>query len=59
MNAYDLTRQFIEVLGDIDALIEKKGKVASAADDKLLDDKITVLENKMFDIKNKLKDTAI
>lgn len=59
MNAYDLTRQFIEVLGDIDALIEKKGKVASAADDKLLDDKITVLENKMFDIKNKLKETEI
>lgn len=59
MNAYDLTRQFIEVLGDIDALIEKKSKVASAAEDKLLDDKITVLENKMFDIKNKLKDTEI
>ena len=59
MNAYDLTRQFIEVLGDIDALIEKKWKTSSSAQDKLLDDKITVLENKMFDIKNKLKETEI
>lgn len=59
MNAYDLTRQFIEVLGDIDALLEKKAKVLSPDKDKLLDDKITILENKMFDIKNKLKDTEV
>lgn len=59
MNAYDLTREFIEVLGDIDALIEKKSKSKSISDDTLYDEKITVLENKMFEIKNKLKSTEI
>lgn len=59
MDAYDLTRKFIETLGDIDALTEKKSHTSSQEEDRLLDTRITALENDMFDIKNKLKSIEI
>lgn len=59
MNAYDLTKRFIETLGDIDEALEEKANAKTPDEDRLYDEKITVLENKMFDIKNKLKSTQI
>lgn len=54
MNCYDLALEFLRTVKEIDDLLDKKSH-SRAKDAALLDKQIDVLEEKMFDIKNKLK----
>lgn len=53
--AYDLSREFIEVLADIDRAIDAKSKTRDSKTSQMLDEKIDSLEAKMYDLKNTLK----
>lgn len=53
--AYDYTREFISVLTEIDEKLELKSKTRDKNKEKRLDKQIDELEEKMFQIKNKLK----
>lgn len=53
--AYDYTREFISVLAEIDAKVEKKAGVKNSEEEYRLDKEIDALEGKMFEIRNKLK----
>lgn len=54
MNGYDLAREFLTVVKDIDDLLDKKAK-SRKKDTPEIDKEIDILEEKMFEIKNKLK----
>ena len=58
MNCYDLTLEFLRIVTEIDQLVEKKAK-ASKKEDEILDQKIEVLEMRMFEIKNILKEKEL
>ena len=53
--AYDLSREFIEILADIDRALDAKSKTNDNRTIKILDEKIDSLEIKMYDLKNALK----
>lgn len=53
--AYDLSREFIEILADIDRALDAKSKTNDSRTIKILDEKIDSLEVKMYDLKNALK----
>lgn len=53
--AYDLSREFIEILADIDRVLDAKSKTNDNRTIKILDEKIDSLEVKMYDLKNALK----
>ncbi|MDU5103819.1 MAG: hypothetical protein E6240_15475 [Clostridium butyricum] len=53
--AYDYTREFISVLADIDEKLEMKCNTKNKEEENRLDKEIDELEEKMFQIKNKLK----
>lgn len=53
--AYDLSREFIEILADIDRALDAKSKTNDSRTIKILDEKIDSLEAKMYDLKNALK----
>lgn len=53
--AYDLSREFIEILADIDRALDAKSKTNDSRTIKILDEKIDSLETKMYDLKNALK----
>lgn len=53
--AYDLSREFIEILADIDRALDAKSKTNDNRTIKILDEKIDSLEVKMYDLKNALK----
>lgn len=53
--AYDLSREFIEILADIDRSLDAKSKTNDIRTIKVLDEKIDSLEAKMYDLKNALK----
>ncbi len=53
--AYDYTREFISVLADIDEKLEMKSNTKNKEEENRLDKEIDELEEKMFQIKNKLK----
>ena len=54
MNGYDLARELLTVVKDIDDLLDKKAK-SRKKDTPEIDKEIDILEEKMFEIKNKLK----
>ena len=54
MNCYDLALDFLRTVKEIDDLLDKKWH-SRQKDAELLDKQIDQLEEKMFDIKNKLK----
>lgn len=58
MNGYDLAREFLTVVKDIDDLLDKKAK-SRKKDTPEIDKEIDILEEKMFEIKNKLKSLEI
>lgn len=58
MNCYDLTLEFLRIVSEIDGLMEKKAK-ASSKEDEILNQKIDVLEIRMFEIKNILKEKEL
>jgi hypothetical protein len=57
--AYDLTRNFLTVLSDIDATLDKKSKVRNVSEQARLDKEIDNLEVKMLEIKNQLKNIKV
>lgn len=58
MNCYDLTLEFLRIVTEIDQLVEKKAK-ASKKEDEILNQKIEILEMRMFEIKNILKEKEL
>ena len=58
MNCYDLTLEFLRIVTEIDELVEKKAK-ASKKEDEILNQKIEILEMRMFEIKNILKEKEL
>jgi hypothetical protein len=54
-NAYDLARELITVLADIDSTLDKKSKTKNVSEQTRLDKEIDNLEIKMLEIKNQLK----
>lgn len=57
--AYDLSREFIEVLADIDRALDAKSKTNDSKTIQILDEKIDSLEVAMYDLKNALKAISI
>ncbi len=53
--AYDYAREFLSVLAEIDAKVEKKSETKDINVEYRLDKEIDALEEKMFEIRNKLK----
>ncbi|WP_297429499.1 hypothetical protein [Clostridium sp.] len=53
--AYDLFKQLLTIMADIDRLLDEKSRVTSERSIQILDQKIDVLETEMFEIRNKLK----
>lgn len=58
-NAYDLARELITVLTDIDTSLDKKSKTKNVSEQTRLDKEIDTLEIKMLEIKNQLKSVEI
>ncbi len=54
-NAYDLTLEFVSVIGDIDTLLNKKMKAKNVFEIERLDREIDIKESRLFEIKNMLK----
>lgn len=57
--AYDMTREFLTVLSDIDRAIDKKSKSRNVNEQARLDKEIDNLEVKMFEIKTQLKNIEV
>lgn len=53
-SAYDLTREFIEVMADIDELLSKRAKACDIRERDLYDEEINRKECRMFEIKHLL-----
>jgi hypothetical protein len=58
-NALDLAREWLIVLADIDAALDKKSKVRNVSEQARLDKEIDNLEVKMLEIKNQLKNIEV
>lgn len=58
-NAYDLARELITVLADIDRILDKKSKTKNVSEQTRLDKEIDNLEIKMLEIKNQLKNIEV
>lgn len=54
-NAYEVTRELIVILADIDRALDKKSKAKNQDTKDRLDKEIDNLEVKMYEIKNVLK----
>lgn len=54
-NAYDLTLEFVSVIGDIDTLLNKKMKANNIDEIERFDKEIDSKEARLFEIKNMLK----
>lgn len=54
-NAYDLARNLITVMSDIDRTLDKKSKIKNVSEQNRLDQEIDRLEAEMYEIKNTLK----
>lgn len=57
--AYDLARELIEVMSDIDRNLDKKSKSSNEAVKERLDKEIDLLEIRMYEIKNVLKEINV
>ena len=57
--AYDLARELIEVMSDIDRNLDKKSKTKSEPDKERIDKEIDQLELRMYEIKNVLKEINV
>lgn len=57
--AYDLTKEFLTTLADIDTTLDKKSKSTNINELARLDREIDNLEVKMLEIKNQLKNIEI
>jgi hypothetical protein len=57
--AYDLARELIEVMSDIDRNLDKKSKSSNEAVKERLDKEIDLLELRMYEIKNVLKEINV
>lgn len=55
-NGYDLTRELITILSNMDFLFLKKNKETNISEIKILDQKLDILEENMHDIKKQLRD---
>ena len=53
--AYDYTIEFISVLAEIDAKVERKAGISNLEEENRLDKEIDILEGKLFEIRDKLK----
>ncbi|WP_244833652.1 hypothetical protein [Clostridium sp. BJN0001] len=58
-NAYDLARNLIEVMADIDRALDQKSKSKNMKEIEALDTRIDSLETRMYEIKNKLKSVEV
>ena len=54
-NCYELTLEYICILGDLERAIDKKSKAGTPAEHSWLDTEINKLELRMIEIKNILK----
>ena len=54
--AYDLARELIEVMSDIDRNLDKKSKSTNESNKERIDKEIDQLEIRMYEIKNVLKE---
>ena len=57
--AYDLARELIEVMSDIDRTLDKKSKSSNEAVKERFDKEIDLLEIRMYEIKNVLKEIRV
>jgi len=57
--AYDLARELIEVMSDIDRTLDKKSKSSNEAVKERFDKEIDLLEIRMYEIKNVLKEISV
>ena len=58
MNCYDLTLEFLRVIDELQRVVDKKSK-SNIKDHDWLDTEINKLENRMFEIKNILKNKQV
>lgn len=58
MNCYDLALEFLRIVKGIDDLLDKKAH-ARKKDYEALDKEIDILEQRMFEIKNQLKNKEV
>jgi len=57
--AYDLARELIEVMSDIDRNLDKKSKTSNESNKDRIDKEIDQLEIRMYEIKNILKEINV
>jgi len=57
--AYDLARELIEVMSDIDRNLDKKSKSSNESVKERFDKEIDLLEIRMYEIKNILKEINV
>lgn len=57
--AWNLSLELLSVLKEIDDLLEQKSKEDNINKQNILDKRIDILETKMFDIKNVLKNMEV
>jgi len=57
--AYDLARELIEVMSDIDRNLDKKSKSSNESARERFDKEIDLLEIRMYEIKNILKEINV
>ena len=57
--AYDLARELIEVMSDIDRNLDKKSKSSNESVRERFDKEIDLLEIRMYEIKNILKEINV
>lgn len=57
--AYDMARELIEVMSDIDRNLDKKSKTSNVTTKERIDREIDQLELRMYEIKNILKELKI
>jgi len=57
--AYDLARELIEVMSDIDRNLDKKSKSTNESNKERIDKEIDQLEIRMYEIKNVLKEIKV
>ena len=57
--AWNLSLELLSVLKEIDDILEQKSKEDNIKKQNILDKRIDILETKMFDIKNVLKNMEV
>ena len=58
MNCYDLTLEFLRIIDELQRVVDKKSK-SNVKDYDWLDTEINKLEDRMFEIKNQLKNKQV